>query len=55
MNNWKSLGLVIKTQKKFNWLQSHMWVPIVDNVDNNYVNIYFSSRNKENFSSTYCD
>mgnify|MGYP006149807827 CR=1 FL=1 len=34
MNNWKSLGLVIKTQKKFNWLQSHMWVPIVDNVDN---------------------
>tara|TARA_A100001015_G_C15026862_1_gene730985 strand:+ start:1478 stop:2392 length:915 start_codon:yes stop_codon:yes gene_type:complete len=52
MNNWKSLGLIVKTKKKFDWLQTHMWVPVVDNINNNYVNVYFSSRNKKNFSST---
>ena len=24
LNNWKSLGLLIKTPKKFNWLKSHV-------------------------------
>ena len=52
LNNWKSLGLLIKTPKKFNWLKSHMWVPVADNIDDKYVNVYFSSRNKQNFSST---
>ena len=51
LNNWKSLGLLIKTPKKFKWLKSHMWVPVADNINDKYVNVYFSSRNKQNFSS----
>ena len=29
-----------------------MWVPVADNINDKYVNVYFSSRNKQNFSST---
>ena len=49
--NFRSLGIIFKPKKKFNWSQSHCMIPTVIKLNNNKIRIYFGSRNKKNISS----
>ena len=49
---WEKLCLVYKPSGEKEWLQTHAAVPIAEHLEGNIFKIYFSTRNKNNESST---
>jgi hypothetical protein len=49
---WKKLGLIFSPSGEYDWMKSHAAVPIAENIREDYFKIYFSSRDKDNRSST---
>ena len=48
---FKSLGIIYKLKKKYNWSLTHCMCPTVFKLRNNKIRIFFGSRNNKNISS----
>ena len=48
---FKSLGIIFKPKKSFNWSRSHCMLPTVFKLNNSKLRVFFGSRNKNNISS----
>ena len=44
MQNWKKLGLIFSPNGKYDWMQTHAMMPVIDVFENEMAKIYFSAR-----------
>lgn len=47
---WKKLGLIIKPNKDFWWMQTHAMIPTIEVLHDSLIKVYFSGRNDKNQS-----
>ena len=45
---WEKNGLILKPTKHFNWMKSHVSVPVVERINDTDYRMYFCSRDKNN-------
>ena len=44
MQNWRKLGMIFSTNRKYEWMQTHAMMPVIDVMEKDKVKIYFSAR-----------
>lgn len=50
--NWIKKGLIFDVENRNDWMNSFATVPFAENIENDLYRIYFSTRDKQNHSST---
>lgn len=47
---WEKRGLIFQPAGRFDWVQTHAWVPTPEALGDGYFRVYFAGRNSNNFS-----
>ncbi len=50
--NWIKKGLIFQVNKNYDWMQTHTQVPLVDDIGDGRLRIYFGTRDNNNRTST---
>ncbi len=50
--NWIKKGLIFRVNKNYDWMQTHTQVPLVDDIGDGRLRIYFGTRDNNNRTST---